>query len=286
MRIAFATCRIWPALTPDDQIAAEALERRGIEVIPAIWDDPGVHWRDFDLIVLRSMWDYYLKPAEFFAWLDHLEQSGTRVVNPVALARWNANKRYLRELQHAGAPVIPTVWVEPGQQFDLRSFAEAQGWRELIVKPVVSAGAHNTRRFGAEDLDAAARWHSDLLAAGTVLVQKYQPEIVRDGEWSLIFIDGQFRHAVVKRAVAGDFRVQEEHGGTTELVTAPDSLIAEARAIVDGLNHDWLYARVDGVRTPDGFRLMELEVLEPGLFFLNQPSSAEVFADAVVRRLR
>lgn len=285
MRIAFATCSVWPALTPDDQIAAAALERRGVDVTPAIWDDPAVAWSDYDLVVLRSMWDYYLKSARFSAWLDQLQVDGVRVLNPIELARWNADKQYLRELAGAGAPLIPTVWVEPGQSFNLAAHLRSSEWREFILKPVISASGHNTFRFAADRLDEATACFTEMLANGSVMVQEYQPEIVSDGEWSMMFIDGNFSHAVVKRAVSGEFRVQEEYGGTTELVDAPPALIAEARAILDRVGHGWLYARVDGVRTPAGFRLMELELLEPGLFFLNQPAAAEHFADAIVRRL-
>jgi len=285
MRIAFATSSALSALTPDDQLAAAALARRGVDVLPAVWDDATLNWSDFDLVVLRSMWDYHLKPTQFFRWLDTLEASGARVVNPLDLVRWNADKRYLRDLACAGVPAIPTAWIEPGDRFDLRAHMHTANWDEVILKPVVSAGGHKTLRFSIADSDAANTCMQELLAEGSVMAQEYQPEIVSDGEWSLIFIDGAFSHAVVKRAASGEFRVQAEHGGTTEAVEAPPALVAQARSILEAVRYDWLYARVDGVRTPDGFRLMELELLEPGLFFSNRPEATECFAEGILRRL-
>src|SRR5262245_16012854 len=124
MRIAFVTCTQYPNLTADDRLAAEELTRRNVIVAPVIWSDAKVDWSAYDVIILRSMWDYHLHPGEFSTWLDRLEEAGPPVWNPVSVARWNSDKRYLCDLEAAGIAIVPTVWFERGEEPDLAAILE------------------------------------------------------------------------------------------------------------------------------------------------------------------
>jgi hypothetical protein len=285
MRIAFVTCTQYPNLTADDRLAAEELRSRGITVEPVIWSDAKVDWSAFDGIVLRSMWDYHLHADAFVTWLDQVERAGPPVWNPVATARWNADKRYLRDLQRAGVPIVPTVWFERGEQPDVASVLREQKWSEAVAKPVISSTAFRTFRIAAQHAHALNSDFHALVAERPAMLQEFQPEILSDGEWSLVFLEGELSHTVVKHAVPGDFRVQEEFGGTTHAATATSEIVQVARAALAAAPQPWLYGRVDGVLTPHGFRVGELELLEPGLFLLDDKRAAARFVDAILRVL-
>ena len=283
--VAFATYDLAPSLTPDDRLAAAALEKRGITVRPAIWSDAGVDWGQFDVIVLRSTWDYHRRAEEFRHWLDRLEASGVPVWNPVPLLRWNLDKRYLRDLSSRGVPTVPTIWLDRGEAPHVDELLEEHGWNEAVLKPVVAATAYRTVRLelaqGAEQRSKLRTLAHEVVEKGEAMLQPFLRQVRDEGEWSLIFIAGEFSHAVLKRPAEGDFRVQLEFGGSAVAAPAPANALAGARAVLDRVSGPWLYARVDGVRTTDGFLLMELEMLEPLLFLALDHSAAVRFADAI-----
>ena len=283
--VAFATSETWAALTPDDQLAADALARRGMDVVPAVWTDPSVAWTTHKAIVVRSTWDYHLRPVEFGAWIDMLERSGCVVWNPCALLRWNANKRYLADLDSRGVPIVPTEWIRDATPSALRDVMDARGWDDVVVKPTISATAYGTRRITRADIDSDASAPDTGLNQGELLVQPFLAEIETAGEWSLMFLGGNFSHAVRKRPVPGDFRVQSEYGGSAVAERAPPSVIAAAERALSAVEGPWLYARIDGVETRDGFLLMELEMLEPLLFLRRAPAAPARFADALITLL-
>lgn len=260
MLIALVTFAGIPDLTADDQLLATALHDLGADVRAVVWDDADVDWASFDAVVLRSTWDYHLRIDEFLAWLDRLEACGANVWNPVPVVRWNANKTYLRELD---VPQVPTVFVARGG--DVGAVLRERGWERAVVKPTVSATAFETH---VVDVGRASARH----ATRDVLVQPFVDEIVRDGEWSVLFFGGAYSHAVLKRAKAGDFRVQNDFGGTAERREPPPEVLDGARRILDAAPAT-LYARVDGVAIDGVFTLMELELIEPALF-LGQDAEA------------
>jgi glutathione synthase/RimK-type ligase-like ATP-grasp enzyme len=284
-RICFVTCRAWPEISESDRLAQRALEARGATVAGRAWNGPGAAWGDFDAIVLRSNWDYHFEPDAFLDWLDRVERTGARIWNSPALVRWNLSKAYLLELAAAGVPTVPTVILEGETGGGLEAVMAARGWRRIVLKPVVSASAHNTRLVSAATVDEAAA----ALASGGIrrpaLVQPFVEEIQTRGEWSLVFIDGGLTHAVLKRPAAGEFRVQPRLGGTVLALALPDGARAVARAALAALPGAPLYARIDGVETAAGFLIMEVEVNEPGLFFPHAPAAADRFAEALLRRL-
>ena len=280
--VALVTYGELPDLNPDDHPLRAELMARGARVHAVRWDDAAIDWRGFDVVVLRSSWDYHRRTAEFRDWLGTQERAGTRLWNPPAVVRWNLDKSYLRDLQRAGVAVPDTLWIEPGRAPDLTTLVASRPWSRAVVKPRISLSAHDTwitdRDGAAHDQERFAR----LVADRGALVQEFVPEVVGAGELSLVYIAGRFSHAMCKRAGPDDFRVQHQYGGSAELVTA--SAVArhgaeQALAVVPGA---WLYARVDGVERDGRLMVMELEVIEPELFLVWSGDAVRSFAEAIM----
>ena len=280
--VALVTCAAHPHLSADDRLLLPVLAEAGFAPVASLWDDPAEPWARHAAVVVRSCWDYHHRPREFHAWLDRLTAEGARVFNPVPLLRWNADKRYLRDLADAGIEVIPTAWVAERDEASLADLAGARGWRHVVVKPSVSATAFETWRAGpivtGEDEERFRR----LTGERPALVQPYLPDIER-GEMSLVFLGGQYSHAVLKRPRAGDFRVQTDFGGTVEPIRPEEHVVAAASRVLAAAPGPTLYARVDLCLVGGRAQLMELELLEPALFFAHEPGAAARFVDALVR---
>jgi glutathione synthase/RimK-type ligase-like ATP-grasp enzyme len=285
-RVGLVTYRGLPRLSHDDQLLLAPLAQRGVRAEPVSWDDPAARWESFDALVIRSAWNYHTALGEFMAWIDRVESLGVPLWNPATILRWNATKTYLRDLEARGVDVVPTRWVGAGSSATLGDALRDAGWREAVIKPAVSASAYETWRVSANEVtpDAESRFRR-LTTLGTVMVQPFLPELARDGEWSVMFIGGQYSHAVLKRPRAGDFRVQHEHGGTAELREPAARLVDAAAAIVGGVDGPVLYARVDSVEIDGRFVLVELELLEPSLFLAADSEAAERFAEGICRLL-
>ena len=281
-RVALVTCRALPALYPDDHHLVAALRAHGIVPESVVWDDASVDWRAFDRVVIRSCWDYHLETERFRAWLARCEADGVPLWNPPVTVGGNLHKGYLERLAHLGASVVPTRLLRSRAITRLDDVLATEGWPRAVVKPAVSASAFRT--FIVESGTAAhQRELDDLLTRGDVLVQPFVPEVVDKGEWSLVFFAGDFSHAVLKRARSGDFRVQAEYGGSTVAADPPDGLLSDAGHLLSLLSDPWLYARVDGVDVGGRLLLMELELIEPVLFFAERPDAAARFAQAILR---
>lgn len=261
-----------------DHLVRLGLEARGLTVVPRRWDDPGA-WEADSLVVLRSTWDYAGRVGEFRAWLDHLDAAGVVVHNPTSLVRWNLHKSYLLELERRGVPVVPTRLVERGSHLALHDVAADAGWDDVVVKPAVAATARLTVHQAREGAAATARHFADLLAAEDLLVQPFLPAVVDEGEVSIVAIGGEPTHAVRKRAKPGDWRVQVNFGGTDERIALDDELLAVAARVLGTLDAPPAYARVDVARHAGRYHLMELELIEPELFFDHAPEAADRLAD-------
>ena len=254
-------------------IEAGALEAAGMSVEPLTWSG-AADLAGFDLILPLVAWGYHKSYDAWCAWLDHAEAARLPVANPVPLLRWNSDKAYLAELTAARVPTVPSLTIE---RLDERSLAEARGafGDDLVIKPVVSASAFGTHRLGAADpLPEAVRgWR--------MLAQPWLASITSSGEWSLIYFDGRFSHAVAKVPRAGEFRVQPEHGGIITRCDAPPGAREVADAALAQAPTASTYARVDLVRGNDGALLViELELIEPALWLDHAPDPG-AFAAAV-----
>jgi glutathione synthase/RimK-type ligase-like ATP-grasp enzyme len=270
-RIALASCAAWPNLSEDDRLLIPALQQFNVEAVPAIWDG-SVDWTQFDLVIVRSCWDYHLRPSKFLGWITKLEKAGVPVQNLPHLIRWNADKRYLRQLRESGASIPHSVWIEDREEVNVHHIMQEQDWISAVVKPTVSASAHNLRRVGKDDPVVSLK--------GPALVQQFIPEIVSSGEWSLVFLGGEFSHAVIKRPGPEDFRVQSQFGGKSTLANPRAEIVEEARRVVASLPGEPLYARIDGVDCAGQFVLMEVELIEPELF-LGVGNASDRFAEKI-----
>jgi len=283
-RIALATSAKHPDLAVDDCLLLKPLAERGIHADPAIWDDPARDWLSFDVVVVRSCWDYHLKSEAFLRWIASLERASVPVLNAAPLVRWNANKSYLRDLDAKGIPIVPTCWPEVGDAVRLKDKLRELGWTKAVVKPRISATAHRTHLITTDHADSAQGLFDELRSGPGVMVQKFMDGILDEGEWSLIFFGGQFSHAVLKMPKMGDFRVQNDFGGSEHPADPPTQVLQSATRIVQTATPT-LYARVDGVVDDQQFRLMELELIEPMLFLASHALAPSRFADAIARAL-
>ncbi|GGF00945.1 ATP-grasp domain-containing protein [Hymenobacter cavernae] len=268
----------------EDVLLANYLGQCGHHVTMERWTEPGIDWTRYDVVLLKSPWDYFDRINEFYQWLDQLENLGVRVLNPIKTVRWNADKRYLDDLAMAGVRVIPTRRLTRGATFEPATLLESLATDQLIVKPAVSGGAKNTFSLNRTEAQAHAERLTSLLATEDFLAQPFLPQIQTEGEWSFIYLGGQFSHCVLKTPKSGDFRVQHYLGGGIEPREAPAHLRPAADAIVARFATDCLYARVDGVAVEGELLLMELELIEP---FLYLASGQEAFAqyEAALRQM-
>ena len=277
------TCAELPAPDPDTPLLAAALRDAGRAVDVRDWRDPDVDWSDARMTVLRSPWDYIDHLDAFLDWAARVDQVSD-LWNPLELLRWNTHKAYLLDLRARGAPIVPTVVLLGGSAASLDGICDAQGWNAVVVKPAVASGSKGAYR--AEVGDRAAQLHLDeLLGTGDVLVQQFVPAIEDDGEWSVVLVDGVVAHGLRKRPASGDYRVQEEWGGNTELVEPTASLAELATRVCAILPAPALYARIDVVSISGGWHVMEVEVTEPALWLDDAPATTRLLADAIEARL-
>lgn len=280
MRIALATCETLPELFTDDQLLLAALQRRGAGAFPLVWSSEEARTVSADICVLRNTWDYYLRPAEFLNWAAGMATRAT-LLNPLPLVRWNHHKGYLLELAANKLPVVPTILVRQGRSLDVALLAQAAAWPEVVVKPAISAGAHRTGRYGAQDPAAQAHLVG-LTQDCDALVQPYLPSVEHYGERSFIFIEGVFSHAVRRtQALTQGVGLWE----AMARVQPTDEELDLGKAVLAALPTPTLYARVDLAPGEDGRQLlMEVEVIEPRLFLQECPKAIETLADALVQR--
>jgi len=269
----------------DDRLLAEALAALGLSSVRLDWADERIDWGAFRAVVFRTTWDYYDRQEEFATWLDRVGPVA-RLINEAATVRWNLDKHYLADLADRGVPIVPTRFLERGTTADLAGILAAEGWREGVVKPAVSGGARHTHRFDAAAAERVGAIIDPLLAAEAFLVQPFEPDIVDHGEDTLVIVGGQFTHALTKRAKPGDFRVQDDHGGTVHPCAPSAAQISLAEAAMAACGTVPAYGRVDVVRRADGtWAVMELELIEPELWLRRHPPAASALAAAIVERL-
>ena len=265
--VALVTYVGMPAGWDDDHELAGALHRRGARVDFVCWDDPSIQWSTVGLAVIRSTWDYHQRVDAFLTWVDYVA-SVTQIVNDASTVRWNAHKGYLHDLAASGVAVVPTEIVPRGGHHEL-------GAGDWVVKPAVSIGADRTTAHATQaDLDA-------LVAEDDALVQPYLSE-VHTGEVSVICIGGEPMHAVRKVPKQGDFRTQEHHGAAVSRISITDAQATLARTALSAAPSPTAFARVDLVDTTQGPLLMELELIEPTLWFDLGPDAADSLADLLL----
>lgn len=280
--IAIATCMFLPEPDPDQEPLTEALNAANLtsRVIP--WDCPEDPWPPARLTLLRSTWNYAQNLDCFLAWAEAADRSST-LINPLELVRWNSHKGYLLELESRGIPVVPTRVLSRGSTVSLAEVRHDLDGGDLVIKPAVSAGSYRTRRFGSGQ-DQQAGVHLDtLLRDGDVLVQRFMPSVEGYGERAVICIEGEVTHAVRK---SPRFEGDDESVSRAVPVTAEEAALAHRALAAAPAQEPPLYARVDMAPGPDGPPvIMELELLEPSLFFPQSPEALERYVGGLLRRL-
>jgi hypothetical protein len=274
------TCESVPDLDPDDRLLLDELRARDFAVAVGVWSDPNVDWSAARMCVLRSTWDYPGRYAEFEAWSERAARvSAFR--NELRLVSWNAHKSYVRDLEQKGVPVVATIWLERGERAGLGETLKARNWEGLVIKPARGAASHNVmhvRRSRASI--AAGQAHLDgLLQTQDVLIQPYLKSVATYGERALMFFDGAYSHAVVKKPFDKLLIVSADASVRVDPAEDEMAIAAKALASVPGRP---LYARIDLLRDDDGnARVNEVELIEPGLYLAVHRPSIRVFADAI-----
>ncbi|MBX3287834.1 MAG: hypothetical protein KF855_00690 [Acidobacteria bacterium] len=266
----------------DDDLAIEPLRALGWEVSTVSWRDTNADWNDFDVVVIRTTWDYHYAPDEFLNVLEKIDASPARLENALTTVRWNLDKTYLRDLEEKGINIVPTVWANGAfSADDLEKWKTGLNADELIVKPTVSATARDT--FRIRSFDAAV---SNVFNGRNFMIQPFMRSVVEEGEFSLFYFNGEYSHTILKRPKTDDFRVQEDHGGIISEAEPETAMLTAAQQINDTIEPLPLYSRIDLVRHNGDFALMELELIEPALYFRMNDRSPVLFAEQFDRRMR
>lgn len=269
----------------DDRILSEALGEHGLTTTRVDWASPDVDWSRFRCVVFRTTWDYFDRFDEFTAWLGRVE-GATRLCNTGSIIRWNMDKHYLADLASLGIPIVACRFIERGSEERLADLLEASGWKEAIIKPAVSGGARHTYRVNRESAAELEPVVRQLLATRTLILQPFVEEIMREGEDTLMVLNGRYTHAIRKIAKPGDFRVQADHGGTVHDLTPTAEHIELAEQAMAACRPFPAYGRVDMVRDNDGrLAIMELELIEPELWLRHHPPAAKEMAEAIAKAL-
>ena len=276
IHVAIATCR-GVDVDPDSPLLLDAFARRGVEAQLAVWD-ADVDWGHYDLVVIRSTWDYTARRAQFLTWARSL----ARVLNPYEVLEYSSDKHYLADVGRHHR-VVTSTFCDVG---DEPRFPEG----DFVVKPCVGAGSLDVDRYRSHDHERAVAHVARLHAHGRdALIQPYVTSVDVVGERALVFIDGAFSHAMTKGAMLNVaqldrnalFRREQMSRATPE----PDAVDFAESLLTEAGFADLLYARVDLVNTEHGWALMELELVEPSLFLSFDGTAADRLVDAVIRRL-
>ena len=264
--LAVVTCSEYPNLTGDDTpLVVSELKRWGVNTEFVVWDNSDVNWARFPAAMVRSTWDYSHRHHEFLTWIDPI-RSNTQVWNPPEVMKWNSHKHYLLDLQAQGIPILPTEWLPAGSSVDLVRVMEQWQWEKVVIKPAVSANARCTIVVDRAQVRAGQARLEQWLPVREMMVQAFEPSIADEGERSLIFIVGEFTHAVVKTPAAGDYRIQESYGGKARLTTPTSEELAIAKQVLHAIGQPLLYARVDLIGCCDRLAVIEVELVEPSLY--------------------
>mgnify|MGYP002713203569 CR=1 FL=1 len=274
----------------EDRLVLEALQEQGLKVIRKSWDDVNFDWSSTKLAMFRTTWDYFDRYEEFSKWFQSVSQQ-TRFINSKKLIDWNIDKHYLKDLSDAGVTIPKTFFVEKGSQTTLEKvFSEAIdhfGFKEdiFVLKPCVSGAARHTYKIKKMNIADYEAVFQKLISEEAMMLQEFQGNIVSEGEISMMLFNGEFTHAVLKIAKPGDFRVQDDFGGSVHEYTPSKEQISFAQKVVNAAPELPVYARVDLFKDNDGnWALAELEIFEPELWFRRNPEAANTLAKAIKTR--
>lgn len=263
----------------------DALEANNLSVQRISWDNETFDFTQTRAVVFRTIWDYFERFDEFFAFLETIHPK-TTLINPCSLIEWNINKHYLLDLEEQNIDIVPTAYIAKGEQKRLKDICIDNGWQTVVVKPAISGGAYLTYKVLPEEISDFESTFSTLCSEREMLVQPFLRTISTRGEASLMVMNGKFSHAVIKQAKTGDFRVQDDFGGSVQAYEPSSTEIEFAERVFAACHTIPAYGRADIVWGDDGTVLLgELEVIEPELWMRFSPEAADEMAKGILRYL-
>lgn len=269
----------------EDQIVKEALEDKGLRVERKDWADPDFDWGSTNAVLFRTNWDYFDRFSEFKRWVNSTSLK-TKFINTIDLITWNVDKHYLANLSSENIRIVPTRYIPRGSHLTLKELHDLTGWEATVIKPTIGGAARHTYSITPENLHIISNKLSGVMQKEDFMLQPFQYSIPERGELSLMVFGNQFSHAVLKKAKEGDFRVQDDYGGTVHEHHASDEEIAFALKVVGACPEEPAYARIDLLLDNDGeLAVSELELIEPELWFRHNPKAASLLAKEVIKRL-
>lgn len=262
-----------------DHLLFDPLKKLGWQAKEVSWRDNNVTWNDYEAVIIRSPWDYQDDPEAFLEVLKEIDKSDAILENSLEIVQWNIDKTYLRDLESQGIEIVPSLWFDTFNSDLFPSVFTDMESEEIVIKPTISAGADDTFRIHQSNYEVFVKDLKTVFADRPFLVQPFMDNITAEGEFSVFFFGNTYSHTILKTPKTNDFRVQEEHGGRLKKVEPEEKLLKTARAMREMIDPEPLYTRADYVRTADNsFALMELELIEPSLYFNMDPESPKRFA--------
>ncbi|NQZ78811.1 MAG: hypothetical protein HRT61_22255 [Ekhidna sp.] len=269
----------------EDQLVLDALQKLGFSAKKVAWSDESFDWTQTKIALFRTTWDYAEKFTEFSEWLMDVSMK-TKLVNDYETIIWNLDKHYLEDLQTEGVNVVETVFLEIGEKRSLEEIHKELGWANSVLKPAISAAAKDTFKLNPDTISEHEDRYQELIKGEAMMLQPFQHSVIARGEISLMMIGTEYTHAVLKVAKAGDFRVQDDFGGSVQDYTPTEGEITLAKAAVEACENIPLYARVDIVNDNDGNpAVSELELVEPEMWFRKNEVAANALAKQVANLL-
>ena len=284
MNVALVTYSEQPDLSDSDVLLVEPLSKLHIKAKGVPWDDNTIDWKQFDLVVLRSCWNYHYNIEKFLSWLEKLEKNNVKVLNSPSIVKWNLNKKYLLDLQKKQIPIIPTIIVDKQNISNIDSLVP-NSWSSTVIKPTIGASAFEIMRMERNKLKESITEINTKISGNEFIVQPLMKEISQ-GEYSFIYIGNILGHVILKIPMSGDYRTNYKYGGKEILVQPTQELVKQVGDIMQKVNLPTLYTRVDGIVVDGIFSVMELELIEPYLFLKEHPSTAELFAKHIGTYIR
>ena len=287
LRCAYLTMDDMGDYVTDAELSIEPMARRGWVVEMVAWQDERVNWDDYDAVYICTPWDYPQHADKFVAVLERIDHSSAELVNCLSLVRWTLAKNYLKDLEARGAAIVPSSWYEDIDAGMFPEYFAAHQTNKVVIKPLIGANAMDTYVLTnpvAQDVVANL---VQVFSGRPYFVQPFIEQIQHEGEYSLFFFSGKYSHAILKSPKTGDFRVQEEHGADISSVQPDAELVDVASKVISLVDPRPVYVRADFVRGDGGrYLLMELELIEPSLYFRTNSGAAERFATAFDRNFR
>lgn len=270
----------------EDQLVQDALQAKGLSVTRKAWSDPEFDWTTTKSVLFRTTWDYFDRFQEFSQWMTETS-SKTAFINTPSLINWNIDKHYLGFLYEKQVRTVPTRFIPRGTEIPLKSWISMTGWSSTVIKPTVGGAARHTYVLNRDNLEELIPVLEPLIKEEDFMIQPFQHSITSSGEWSFVVFGNQYSHAVLKKAKEGDFRVQDDYGGTVHEHTASQHEIDFVLRVIQSCPELPAYARVDVILDNDGYlAVSELELIEPELWFRMHPEASILLADEVLKRIQ